>query len=406
MTENIINRLIIKITLVVFAGILLFFSAHAQQDTLHINTRDLFVNDSLQQRQQFITDSLLARELFVKDSIESRQKRFDSLEFLRNEFLFLFDAYFRTVNDDIIVSNAGVSIVGDTALSDYVYTILPFAMNQPYAPWKVRLNLNNKGIQYKVDQKTRHIVSVQSKFMTSSFSYGNQGSILLINELAAISNNSSGRFYLTPVDSVFFDSQKRISKIKRYILLYSLGANNQRGSFLFTNLSQVRQFEYGSANRLVRYQLVNFCERWKIYEPVKVCTIINYVISQQGNNFMLIRNNDPSNNYSDGHYTFEFDKNNNLTQISFRNLSGSESWQRMIEINSDGNVGCYIEKANDMIIQSQCMTYHLNEPGARYPVETIVTTFEKDGISYYQKNSTTGKIRTRDRLTLEWSAWK
>jgi hypothetical protein len=86
------------------------------------------------------------------------------------------------------------------------------------------------------------------------------------------------------------------------------------------------------------------------------------------------------------------------------NLAKTENWQRTIELNKDGNVSCYIDKSGDLILQSLCMIYH--DPQAKIPLETITTTFEKDGISYYQKNNTTGKSRTRDRMTLEWNPWK
>jgi lactam utilization protein B len=101
-----------------------------------------------------------------------------------------------------------------------------------------------------------------------------------------------------------------------------------------------------------------------------------------------------------------YDESENLKDISFVNSAKTENWQRSIELNKSGNVSCYIDKSNDLILQSLCMIYHDNDPQAKNMVETITTTFEKDGISYYQKNNTTGKIRTRNRMTLEWSPWK
>ena len=102
----------------------------------------------------------------------------------------------------------------------------------------------------------------------------------------------------------------------------------------------------------------------------------------------------------------QFDKNENLKSVSFQNLSNTENWQRTIELNKEGHVSCYIDKIQGVIRQSLCMMYHMNDPGAEYPVETITTVFEEDGISYFQKNNTTGLSRTRDRMTLEWSAWR
>jgi hypothetical protein len=126
---------------------------------------------------------------------------------------------------------------------------------------------------------------------------------------------------------------------------------------------------------------------------------------KKGDAYLLSRRNNPANGYSDGTYTFTFDGNDNLKGVSFVNVANTENWHRSIELNKDGNVSCYIDKTNDVIRQSLCMIYH-PEPQAKYPVETVTTIFEKDGISYYQKNNTTGKIRTRDKMTLEWSQWK
>jgi hypothetical protein len=100
-----------------------------------------------------------------------------------------------------------------------------------------------------------------------------------------------------------------------------------------------------------------------------------------------------------------FDKPGNLKSISFQNVAKTENWTREIELNKDGFVNCYMDKANNVIVQSLCWIYH-QEANAKYPVEEIVTTFEKDGISYIQRNGTTGKVRTRDRMTLEWTPWK
>jgi hypothetical protein len=224
--------------------------------------------------------------------------------------------------------------------------------------------------------------------------------------MGAIQSNASGRFYLQPVDSIFYDRNQRVIKVKRYQHVYAALANNQRGTFLFVNPSQVKQFEYDSDARLIRYQLVSFCDRWKSYENTRVCSITNYTIREQQGSCLLTRRNDPANNYSDGTYTYLFDQQGNLTGLSFQNLANTESWERTIEMNNDGNVSCYIFKKGDVILQSQCYIYHPGGSGAKYPVETVTTSFEKDGISYFQRNNTTGQSRTRDRMTLEWSSWK
>ena len=82
--------------------------------------------------------------------------------------------------------------------------------------------------------------------MNCSFAYGKHGDVLVVSELSIIQNDRSGHFYKTPVDSVFFDRNKRVVKIKRYVQFYGVVSNSQRGAPLFLNLLQVKQFEYGA----------------------------------------------------------------------------------------------------------------------------------------------------------------
>jgi len=365
-----------------------------------------FIQDSLFAREQFIRDSLLAREQFVRDSIQRRQRMLDSLRFLQRELPVLLDAYLKTVKEDIIMHDKGISIIGDTVLSDYRYVFLLFNLTQPFTPWKVSYGLTGDRIKILTDKDRQKITAVQAPFMNCSFTYGNSNDLLVIKELSIIQKDRSGHFYKSPVDSVFFDRNKRVVKIKRYVQFYGVAGNNQRGSPLFLNLSQVKQYEYGPDNQIRQYQVVNFCERYKAWEASKVCNIIQYKFSRQGNTYLLTKQNDPANSYSDGTFTFEFDGLNNLKSLSFHNLSNTENWQRIIELNEEGNVNCYIDKKKDIVRQSLCMIYHHKDPGAKYPVETITTIFEEDGISYYQNNNTTGQSRVRDKMTLEWSPWK
>jgi hypothetical protein len=377
-----------------------------QQSDSIMELRLKFIQDSLLIREQFIRDSLLAREQFVKDSIQRRQRMLDSLKFLQKELPGLLDAYLKTVKEDIIIYDNRISIIGDSVLSDYSYVFLLFNLTQPFTPWKVSYGLSGSRIKFLTDNASQRITSVQAPFMNCSFTYGNRSDVLVINELSIIQHDRSGHFYKTPVDSVFFDRYKRVVKIKRYVQFYGVINNRQRGAPLFLNLSQVKQYEYGPDNQIEQYQVVNFCERYKAYETSKVCNIINYEFSKQGNTCLLTRHNDPANSYSDGTFTFEFDTGENLKSVSFHNLSDTENWQRIVELNAEGNVNCYIDKTKDIVRQSLCMIYHLKEPGVKYPVETITTTFEEDGISYFQKNNTTGLSRVRDRMTLEWGEWK
>ncbi len=360
----------------------------------------------LEKRAQFIRDSVLAREQYVRDSIQRKQRMRDSVTFLRNELQVLLEAYFRAVRDDIILKALKIDLVGDTALGDFVYTTLPFGVRDPYVPWRMRNLLTGKQVQLTMNKTTNKISALRTPQVRASFEYASAGNIIVIQQPPVVQNNYHGSFYKLPVDSVFLDKNKRVSKIKRYVQFYSLVNKNQRGDPLFLNRTQVRQYEYGPGGEIVKYQEVRFCERYRAYEANKVCSILNFAFLKEGNTYRLTRRNDPVNNYSDGTYTFEFDKNENLAAISFKNTANTESWARTIEMNPEGNVSCYFDKTNSLITQSICFVYHDKDPEAKYPVETITTTFEKDGISYLQKNNTTGQSRTRDRMTLEWSQWR
>ena len=366
----------------------------------------LRIADSLAVRMQFVRDSLIAREQFVRDSIRLRQQRLDSLAFLKKDLQDLLYAYFRSTKDDIILHTYDIEIIGDSALGDFTYFLLPFSVSQPYVPWKFRATLTGNRVKINIDKELRKITSIQAPQVKCSFSYGKPGIVLVIKESPVVQKNWAGNFYKIPIDSVFYDQFKRIAKIKRYIQFYSLNTNNQQGKLLFLHLSMVKQFVYGKNSQITQYQAVKFCDRWNAYTASKVCSIITYTFSMQDNTLKLNRTNDPANPYSDGTYTYAFDGNENLKSISFQNLSGTENWERAIEMNREGNVSCYIDKTNGTVRQSLCMIYHLNDPQAKYQVETITTVFEKDGISYFQKNNTTGQSRSRDRMTLEWSPWK
>lgn len=387
-----------------------FTSLNAQQDTIRVPVPSeepaAGTMDSLALRAQFVLDSTAARELFVIDSLRHRKQVLDSVTFLQKELPHLLNAWLRTVKEDIIVRTQQITITGDSALSDFTYLMLPFNLSDPYTPWKGEIALTGIPITIKTDKKTSKIVSVQSPFMKCTFGYGNNPNVLVIYEPDAIQNNWAGHFYKMPVDSVFFDSYNRVVKIKKNIRFYSVVNAGKRGALLFTNVSQVKQFEYGQDDRITRYQVVKFCDRWKVYDANKVCSIITYVFSEQQNTFQMTRTNDPANTYSDGTFEFAFDGSDNLQRVSFHNLAKTENWEKIIELNKEGNVHCYIDKVNNIIRKSLCMIYPVQEPTAKFPVETITTTFEDNGISYFQKNNSTGLSRTRDRMTLEWSPWR
>jgi hypothetical protein len=368
-----------------------------------ILARETFVKDSILAREIFIRDSILAREIFVRDSLIKRQKITDSVFFLKNELQNLLEAYSMANDEKIILDFRPIPVIGDSMLGEFVYSSLPFGVRDPYCPWKTKLILSGKAIRIEKNSRNTLIKSIHTPQFKALFDQPSRN-LLIIHHPAAIQKNGNGSFYKNPVDSVLYDAEGRIARIKSSMVFYSLTAGNQKGQYLFTNTIQVKQYRYKDNNEYDSFQLVRFCERWKTWESNKVCSIINYTFEKNGNEIKLLRRNDPVNQYSDGTYTFTFNDNRDLSGISFINSSNTEGWERTIELNREGNVSCYIDKSKGRIFQSLCMIYH-PEPGARFPVETITTTFEKDGISYFQKNNTSGKSRTRDRMTLEWSTW-
>jgi len=359
----------------------------------------------MEARREFIRDSLLAREQHVKDSLFRKKRMLDSVNILKNQLQPLLEAYFASLKEDIVIRYYPIPVQGDTVLGEFSFLLLPFGVMDPYTPWKGKAVLSGKQVRYTYDQSRQRIIGIQCPGVKASFAYVDRGSVLIMEQPGMVQNNTYGHFYKKPVDSVYFDQNRKISRIKKYMLFYTLVNGNHCGQFLFTNRTQVKQYEYGQGGALVHYQITRYCDRWKIYEQNKVCSILNFTFTRQGNTYMVDRRNNPANNYSDGTYTFVTNEKDNLSSVAFQNQAKTENWKREIELNKDGNVNCYIDKANEVVKQSLCMIYHI-EANARYPVETITTTFEKDGISYFQRNNTTGQIRTRDKMTLEWSPWK
>jgi hypothetical protein len=362
--------------------------------------------DSIDARTRFIQDSIQAREQFVRDSTLRRKHILDSLTFLQGELQPLLEAIYRTTSEDIITHADNIAIIGDSVLGDFVYHKLPLILSEPYTPWKGRLSLNAKQIHFSIDQETKKISLIKGPSLLCGLSYTNEGMIIIIHEDYMLQKNSSGNFFRFPLDSVFYDRYKQIVKIKRYVQFYDLLPNNRKGALLFTNLSQVKQYQYDTNHQMTKYELVKFCDRYKAYDKNEVCSIINYAVSKQDNTYQITRRNNPENEFSDGTFTLEFDEHENVKSISFRVLSNNMlKWQWFVELNKEGNVSCYIEKTNGVTGGTRCMIYH-NEPNAKYPVEIINTYFEKDGVDYSQTNITTGKTRERNRMTLEWGPWK
>ena len=371
-----------------------------------IAAREIFIRDSIIAREKFVRDSLIAREIFVRDSILKRQRILDSLNFLKSELPVLFEAALKSMKDDLMVQQSRIEIKGDSILSDYEYRILPFNLTQPYSPWKLKINLSDNPVKINVDEKIHKISSIQAPAFSCSFNYDKTGRILIINEPGSIQAKQSGNLYKAPLDSVFYNHQKQIVKIKRYIRYYQVLNNYQRGSLLFTHLAQVRQYDYNVNSQMITCQLVNFCEPQASHNDNKVCYIIDYALNIRGKIYSLTRKNNPSNNYSDGTYTFEFDSDNNLRSLAFNNISNSENWKTFVDLNNDGYVSRYTYQVNGKVNQSLDIIYHPDASGDKNKIELITNTFEDDGVSYFQKNNTTGKSRVRDRTTGEWSPWK
>jgi hypothetical protein len=205
---------------------------------------------------------------------------------------------------------------------------------------------------------------------------------------------------------VFFDRLGRVSKIKQYIQFYQVTGNYKRGAPLFIHLSKVKQFEYTADNRMTKYRIISFCDRWSAQDENKVCNIVTYTLNIQGKTYILTLQNDPVNEYADGTFTYEFDNQYNLKSVSFNNTKNSENWKTYIELNEAGNVSRYVYQTKGVEHKTLLVNYYLDDPKAKHKVETITCIFEDDGVSYYQKNNTTGKSRVRDRLTGEWGPWE
>ncbi len=377
-----------------------------QQVRDSIQARLKFIQDSIETRLKFIQDSIEAREKFIRDSILRRQRILDSLNFLRAELPRLIDASLKTFIEDIIIYNEKLKIIGDSILCDYTCRILPFKLNQPFKPWKITLNLSGNPVKINVDTIRNKIISIKSPVFNCSFNYGKQNNLVIIKEQSTILNNRSGKFYSEPLDSVFFDRRGRVAKVKRYIHFYQVTGNYQRGSPLFVHLSQVKQFEYNADNLVAKQQVVNFCDRWSKQDETKVCNIITYNLSVQGKEYILTQHNDPINEFASGTFRFEFDNMYNLKSVSFKNVKNTEDWKCFIDLNSEGNVIRYAYEKNGIVSSAFIINYYLDVPGARHKVETISCSYEDDGVSYYMRNNTTGKSRTRNRLTGEWGPWQ
>lgn len=355
-------------------------------------------DDSIKTELQTLKDSLNREQLRI-DSIKRITKIKDSINLLKNKLQFILECYFKTNHENIPISNVTILTSADTAILKAEYFLLPFNLNQPYKPWKYELNLLNNNFKITYDDDYQ-IIKINSNVINIDIGY--HKNIVVIKDMHSILNNKYGSYYKVPVDSVFLDNNKKIIKIKKYVHFYKLIKNSEKGDYLFTNTIYIKQFFYNQVNNLSKIQVVNFSDRWYNYENQKITSIINYEIFKNNNIYILSRKSDPENNYADGKYTYEFDQSINLVKVDYTNEFTSENWHKEIELNNEGFVHCYYDYIKNKLKQSLCILYNYS----KNTYETITTVFEDDGISYFQRNNTTGKIRRRNRLTLEWGPWE
>jgi len=174
---------------------------------------------------------------------------------------------------------------------------------------------------------------------------------------------------------------------------------------LYVDIEQIKEFDYFPDGVLSNYRVVNYCGRETGKNVNEVCHIVSYSLSREGRKFIVVRKNEPKNDYSDGTFIFEFDSNFDMKGMVFTNVTKKISRNFIIELNEDRNVSRYLYEKDGRINKTLLVNYN-NSPNAKYKVETTVCYFEEDGISYYQKNTTTGKSRNRNKLTMKWNLWK
>lgn len=377
-----------------------------QVNTDSLNARLRFVEDSINARMQFIQDSLLIREEFVRDSIAKRKRIIDSLNVFIAQLPRLLDASQKAFSNEIIFKTSKIRIIGDSTLSNFESTMLTFDFSSAFTPWKSVLNLSNKPPVFLYEQGSKRIISIQAPKLNCNFTYGSNDQVLVVRTKSSVLSKRTGKLYKEPIDSVFFDWKGRVMKVKKYIQFYEVVNNYHRGRKLFLHLAYIKQFEYNVSGEMTKYEITKFCDRWQAWTISEVCNVISYTIIPGENIYKIVRQNTPDNKFSDGTFTYEFKAGNILSSVSFENNKKTERWKTIIEVNEAGNVSRYLYQNKGLIHKTLLVNYYLNKPGAKHKVETVSCIFEDDGISYYQKNNTTGKARSRDEMTLEWSDWR
>jgi len=367
--------------------------------------KEQFTLDSIALRQEFIRDSLIAREKFVKDSLYARKLILDSVTFLKQELPMLIEAAIKSINEEIIIYTDQVNIIGDSTLSNFTYSVLSQKIEKPYAPWRSTIKLSGSSFKIKIDTVNKKIISVRSPEVNYSFNYDFDESVVRINGQSTILKKRTGNYYKYPIDSVFFDRNGRVKKVKKYVHYFEATKNYKKGASFAVDIVQIKEFDYFQDGVLSSYQVVTYCDRWGGKKQNEKCHKVTYSITRQGRNFTVLRKNEPENVYSDGTFIFEFDSNFDMKRMEFISADKNLSRKCIIELNENRNVSRYLYEKGGIIYRTLLVNYN-NSPDAKYKVETITCHFEEDGISYFQKNNTTGKSRARDRLTMKWSPWK
>ena len=383
-----------------------------QNDTTSVSPdstliKEQFTLDSIALRQEFIRDSLIlvAREKFVKDSLYHRKLILDSLTFLKKELPKLIEAAIRSINEEIIIYTDQVNIIGDSTLSNFTYRVIAQKMEEPYAPWRSTIKLSGNSFKIKIDTVNKKIISVRSPEVYYSFNYDIDKRIVRMNGRNTILTKRGNNYYKFPIDSVFFDSQGRVKKVKKYVHYFNASKDYKKGASLAIDIEQIKEFNYFPDGVLSNYRLVNYCDRWGGKNINKECHIVGYSITREDRIFTVEKKNEPANVYSDGTFIFKFDNNFDLKGIEFTNANKSLKKKCIIELNEDRNVSRYLYEENGRINRTILLNYD-NSPNAKHKVEATECYFEKNNISYYQINITTGKKRTRNRLTLKWNPWE
>ncbi len=356
-------------------------------------------------RVQFIRDSVIAREKFVRDSLLHRKHIRDSVYLLKNQLPALLTATLFTKDDNVIIKVDDIEVVGDSVLTDLNYLILPNRFVDPYRPWEGSINLSNKPIGVGIDTIKHRITSLNIGGENNMFSYPANNKLIIIKKSGRFTSKYGKKYYRAPIDSVFYDAKGNLAKIKRYYIVYEATENFKLGKKLFVFKWQVKQFGY-SGNNLSSLEVVKYGDRWNSYDPEKIGSISDFTFATEGYGYKVERKNDPVNKFSDGVYNYEFDNIGNLKTVTFRNTSNTENWKTFIEQNEQGYVSRYVYKDKGIVSRTLLVNYYLDDPNAKYKVETVTCTFEDDGISYYQHNNTTGKSRRRDKFTAEWGPWE